>query len=359
MIKPERRQEIKRAVLLALQHWSECTLPLKVKALCKSYSNIRLIPFSVHMRHQGLTYKEVLEYCGTSDSCADYYAQHDKYIIYYNDIDKHNIVDSNRYRWNIAHELGHILLNHHKNNGKTRIFRSNLTNSEYYYLEKEADYFAQLLLVPHVVLYAFKIKSASNIKYLCKISDPASKKRFYEYQLWKKNINGNDSYDKPLFFIYYNFIYKKRCRTCNAHLIQAQRKFCPICGQKHTLEWGDGKMIYPKLETDDNGKLLECPICENEEIINDGEYCHICGTYLINKCDDRNYSEDDNNKPCGHILPNNARYCPYCGHTSIFFNDNLLCSWQEYQKQVNTSPELPFDTDEVLPFNTDEELPFA
>ena len=77
------------------------------------------------------------------------------YIIYYNDIDSHNIINSNRYCWNIAHELGHILLEHHKTNEKTRIFRSSLSNQEYDYFEAEADYFAQLILVPHVVLYAF------------------------------------------------------------------------------------------------------------------------------------------------------------------------------------------------------------
>ena len=158
LISPNRRKEIKYTVLLALQRIPNLSLPLKIKALCKSYPNIRLIPFSTHMKRQNLTYKEMLEYCGTSDSCADYYAKADKYIIYYNDIDKHNLIDSNRYRWNIAHELGHVLLNHHKTNNGTRIFRSSLTNAEYNYLEYEADYFAQLILVPHVVLYAFKIQ---------------------------------------------------------------------------------------------------------------------------------------------------------------------------------------------------------
>lgn len=169
-----------------------------------------------------MTYKEMIDFCGTSDSCADYYADFDKYIIYYNDIDFANVVNSNRYRWNIAHELGHILLDHHKSTDKTRIYRCSLSDKEYDYFEAEADYFAQLILVPHVVLYAFKIQNAGQIKRLCKISNPAAGRRFHAYNNWIKNINRNDPYDKPLFHLYYNYIYKKSCTTCKAHLIQAK-----------------------------------------------------------------------------------------------------------------------------------------
>ncbi len=41
---------------------------------------------------------------GTENKCA--------IVFYYNDIEP-NIVNSNRVRWNLAHELGHIILGHH------------------------------------------------------------------------------------------------------------------------------------------------------------------------------------------------------------------------------------------------------
>ena len=266
------------------------------------------------------------------------------YIIYYNDIDSHNIINSNRYCWNIAHELGHILLEHHKTNEKTRIFRSSLSNQEYDYFEAEADYFAQLILVPHVVLYAFKIKNSSQLKSLCRISAPAANRRFYAYQQWIKNINGNDEYDKPLFHLYYNFIYKKQCNTCNAKILQKNGKYCPICGQK-TLQWGDGKMIYEKLNTYDNGKLKECPIYENEETNIAGSRCQICGTYLVNNCtlDDCEYSTTE--------LPSNARYCPICGSESTFYRNGFLKEWNFKEQISNGFMSVPDGIDDELPFS--------
>lgn len=340
-ISPERRQEIKRIVLSALQQLPNDSLPVKIKAICKAYSNIRLIPYSLHMKRYNLSYEDMKIYCGTSDSCADYSANHDKYIIYYNDIDYHNIINSNRYRWNIAHELGHILLEHHKTNKNTRIYRCSLTHSEYNYLEEEADYFAQLILVPHVVLYVFKIQNERSLKTLCKISGPAANRRFRAYREWLQNINKNDPYDKLLFFHYYNYLFKRKCKVCNVHLIQENGKYCPICGSKNTLQWEDGTMIYPKLETYENGKLIECPICKNEETNIEGNHCQICGNNLVNFCSFNNCA---NFNP----LPSNARYCPVCGSRSTFLDNGFLNEWN-YKEQGFM--DIPDGIDEELPFN--------
>lgn len=126
----------------------------------------------------------MITFVESKDACTDFYANKNLYYIYYNDVDA-SVTTSNRYRWNIAHELGHILLKHHVNNQKTRIFRSSLTDTEYNELEAEADYFAQLILVPHAVLIGFKVDTYRTIRYMCKISDPAAKRRFYEYSIWK------------------------------------------------------------------------------------------------------------------------------------------------------------------------------
>lgn len=270
----------------------------------------------------------MIRFANTMDACTDYYAESDLYIVYYNDIEK-SITLSNRYRWNIAHELGHIILKHQKTHNKTRIFRSELSDSEYDELEDEADYFAQLILVPHVVLYAFNISTEWQLKNFCQISGHAAYHRFRDYKQWAKQINRNDAYDNPLFHYYYNFIYKKHCRTCDAYFIQSNGKYCPICGNK-TLEWGDGKMRYlSRIVLDQNSKAVRCPVCDNEEILPNGNYCHICGTFLVNHCTSTDY--------CGKLATANARYCIHCGAPTTFFNNNLLKAWN--QEKFDTSNE--------------------
>ena len=335
-ISPKRRQYIKSLILSTLEKCSDISLPFKIKALCKTYANIRLIPFSKQMKRRNITYEEMKLFCGTNDSCADYYKDADCYIVYYNDIDRSRIINSNRYRWNIAHELGHILLGHHKSFSKTRIFRSSLSNYEYNHLEAEADYFAQLILVPHVVLYAFNITSASDIKRICQISGPAAARRFYAFKEWAGNINKNDQYDKSLFYLYYNYIYKTNCRTCGAELVLRKGSYCPICGNQ-TLSRGDGDMIYPKLDTyTDTGKLTVCQNCGNEETAIYGDYCQVCGICLVNYCTDNNCSYRRT------ALPSNARFCPECGSPSSFLTNKTLKAWNinEYEQPYETYPNI-------------------
>lgn len=59
----------------------------------------------------------MITFVESKDACTDFYANKNLYYIYYNDVDA-SVTTSNRYRWNIAHELGHILLKHHVNNQK-------------------------------------------------------------------------------------------------------------------------------------------------------------------------------------------------------------------------------------------------
>lgn len=345
-ISTKRRNEIKEIVYKTLVHYNNYFIPIKIKELTRSFNNIRLVQYSKQMKIMSLSYDEMLEFTGTKDACTDYYADINFYIIYYNDVDR-NINTSNRYRWNIAHELGHIMLEHHITYEKTRIFRNELSDSEYDALEEEADYFASLILVPHAALLGFQIKNANYIKVMCKISEPAAKRRYYEFVEWKSHVNAQDEYDNRIFHLYYNFIYKRKCKNCGAGLIQRYGKHCPICGNKNTLEWGEGdSMKYPLLDTYENGKLKACPVCHNEDTDIEGDFCQICGTNLVNKCIYDGCSNTDS-------LPSNARYCPMCGYASSFLNNSLLKVWdyKEYSNNSDGFMNIPDGIDEELPFN--------
>lgn len=335
-ISSNRRAVIKEKVLEVLKNYSEPVLPVKIGSIIRSMSYVKLISYSSQIKKYGITYNELITISETKDAYVVKNNETGRFCIYYNNIDP-SITLSNRVRWNLAHELGHIVLDHHRFYKTNKLYRTILTDSEYAYLEKEADYFAQLILVPHAALIAFNITSYNHIRILCKISGPAAQRRHKDFIRWKQHIDANDKYDNNIFYYYFNFLFKRECKICGASLIQRHGKYCPICGQK-TLQWGDGKMKYPKLEVYETGKLKQCSTCDNEETDIAGDYCQICGNSLVNRC------SNDNCPSCQHndVLPSNARYCPICGNRSTFYNNNMLSDWRQCLEEQILDEGLPF-----------------
>lgn len=342
-ISNNRRKEIKNIVCSALLHSKQASVPVKIGAIIRSYENIKLITYSSQVKKRKITYDELVISAETQDSYVIYSRSKNRYCIYYNDLES-SIIRSNRVRWNLAHELGHVLLKHHElclseklSRNDNDIFPKNIDDATYRTAELEANYFAQLILVPHVVLLSFQVQTEKQLKDVCKISSKAATQRYREFIKWKSHVNSQDEYDNRMFKFYYNFIFKKHCKNCDAGIIQRYGKFCPICGNKNTLEWGDGsQMKYTLLETNENGKLKICPRCNNEETNIEGDFCQICGLNLINKC----LNSDCTNN---NILPSNARYCPICGNKSSLFTDEVLLEWNYKEPFVLYDEDLPFN----------------
>ena len=356
-ISSNRRNEIKNIVYSALLHSAQLSIPVKIGTIIRSYSNIKMITYSSQVRKHGISYEELIISAETKDSYVVYCHSKNKYCIYYNDLDL-NITSCNRVRWNLAHELGHVLLKHHKLCSKEKLLRGgffleNIDDYNYKIAEIEANYFAQLILVPHAALLGFKIMNQKQLKDICQISDKAAKRRYYEFVEWKSHVNAQDEYDNHIFHLYYDFIYKRKCKKCDAGIIQRYGNYCPICGNKKTLEWGDGdQMKYPLLDTYENGKLKECPTCHNEITNIEGDFCQICGNNLVNRCIN---DECSNTSP----LPSNARYCPQCGCQSSFYNSCLLKAWDYKEPSFISDGFMNVPDPEELPFpEIDEELPF-
>lgn len=254
--------------------------------------NIHVFPFDIekiiHENGWGLvTYSELMEKFSSDRSTVirclgskDGYTQLDDagYCIAYNDDDQLG----NRKRFTLMHEIGHIYLKHLEDFEATRLFRGSLSKQENKVLENEANAFARNVLVPTTLFHELKNKSASNISKQFAITPTAAETRllfFYE----DERINRQNGILPRLFAIFSNFYYKKKCSTCGYFTIEKNINYCPICGNK-TLQWGDGKMIYAKIELNEKNKPKKCPICDNEETLVDGNYCQICGTYLLNEC---------------------------------------------------------------------------
>ena len=80
-------------------------------------------------------------------------------------------------------------------------------------------------------------------------------------------------------------------------------------------------MIYnTHLKMDDDGRLLECPRCKNEEFSKGAKFCRICGLPLFNRCTDDS---------CEAVNPANARFCEFCGEATLFNVWHLLRPYDE------------------------------
>lgn len=318
--------------------------PIDILAIFKKIKNCRVVPYSKHMEKYNLNEEEVFEYFGSDEGCTIYDAKKERYLVFYNDLSVYYKIPARR-RWTLAHELGHILLNHLTMTNKAKIFRNNLTDEDYGWIEAEANRFASLLLANPIILYKLNIKSATDLIKICKLSLEAAQYRFNDYLKWVKN-NHSNRYDLMIVGQFHDFIYRKHCLKCGHDFVSENAKYCPICGNKKLL-WGDGNMKYDGFELDENGRALTCPNCENIQMEIDGVYCKICGTYLINKCTNENGIWEENDygdmvqtkQKCGLTASGNARYCEYCGEPTTFYKQGLLKDWQEVKPEIEKALE--------------------
>ena len=285
-----------------------------------------LVPYSDIMKQFNCSIDLVIKKLKSDEGRTVYYDG--IYTIAYNDVTK----SPGRILFTLAHELGHICLNHMIDFSITEMPKSsnehNMQRYQYKLLEREANAFARNILVPIPLYYYLKTKDAYSLQIHFGISYDAAIARIdlvtKDYQCSKK-LGLYNRFMK----IYSAFMDKKKCNNCEAGIIQHQGDYCPICGSKNTLQWGDGdKMKYPLLESHENGKVKECPICHNEETDIDGVYCQICSQKLINMCTNNSCDNYDR-------LPTNARFCPKCGGESTFLKSKILYTW---------------DYDETMPF---------
>ena len=128
------------------------SLPISVKKISNNLPfKILFNTYSHLMKQHGFSYAEV---CGAYKSEDGAVIQNgDEYCILYNDIDR----SSQRIRFTLAHELGHIILGHLQFDAC--LYR--LSDCQYDVLEKEANQFASQLLSPEPLIYDILKKSHS------------------------------------------------------------------------------------------------------------------------------------------------------------------------------------------------------
>lgn len=90
-----------------------------------------------------------------------------KYIIFV-----HISGNQGRDRWSVAHELGHIVLGHYELYRVDTVLYDRLTDRERYILDREADVFAEELLMPVEWVVKYRQKE-SDLRGLFKVSKEA------------------------------------------------------------------------------------------------------------------------------------------------------------------------------------------
>jgi len=321
-----------------------------------------LMTYSEIAEDTGLSIEMVVKGCQSEDGYI--IRDNDNYCIAYND----TITTPGRIRFTLMHEIGHIYLNHLVDFNETMLKRSRLTRSKYEILEREAHAFARNSLAPAILTNVIIARNPADVKYSLMshfgITYSAAKTRL-EFLRW--DLKWASKYLTFYYSKFNDFLHKLaygyHCFRCRFSFKSENAKFCPICGNGLLSKtWSDSRVIYDGYELDENGRALTCPRCGNEELDYEGDYCKICGVYLVNKCTNViYYSNGDIQWECGTIAEGNARYCVNCGHQTSYFQQGLLKPWNEARVtsyKVNNESDNPFKpANEVAA--SKEEHPFA
>lgn len=68
-----------------------------------------------------------------------------------------------------------------------------------------------------------------------------------------------------------------------------------------------------------NSNIITCPKCGFTDHIEGSHYCQSCGIELLNFCTNELCEVNELPSPEDQSIPHNAKYCPYCGSKSTFY----------------------------------------
>jgi Zn-dependent peptidase ImmA (M78 family) len=193
----------------------------------------------------------------------------------------------------LAHELGHIMLQHHHEYDV-----DNLTDREYWTLDREADIFAACLLMPEKLLIKevrlpFQVGEIGRLKNVFGVSWEAMINRLDELGIASK------AYTETMF---------------EQHEVKKSAKI-PVnyCTSRRDFWRGVpmvDSLIFPDI--DEKRRYLYCPSCGNNDFSPPALHCKLCGEPLYNYC-----SNARERSICGEANAPDALFCEYCGSITV------------------------------------------
>lgn len=368
-----RKEFIRQTAYNILKKMEIKIFPFSIYDLINQFNEVKLFSFSKitpiirDISNKKITTNTFPDFIG-SDEAITYQKENSNYITIYNDDISQKTPQ--RIRFTLAHELGHVILGHFKNDN-CYLGRNSISDDEHSEMESEADFFATELLAPKTIIspdwsindislnFDISKTASSNIYDFIKRNPWIYKSTFFPRFTFCPN-NFNICNVSPFLSVSsYHYYYCKKCLS----IIKSNELVnnCIICGgalveKKNIFRFREMKgreiMNYSGISVDMNGIANVCPRCGNENTQH-YKYCEICGAMLINQCtgsinpycnpeDFENLQFSCEN---GQHLSGQARYCPFCGSVSTFYIQRLLNDYTEEKSNIeNNGPFQTFPT---------------
>ncbi len=315
------------------------TYPVSPRQILRHYG-IRCLSYRQFCQMTGRTVEECFSLFGRDASSV---RRGDRYLILYNE----ERTDHLRFRFTVAHELGHIFLGHHEEAGTTGPISAGSTL--YGVMEREADCFARNLLCPApavkelfrtygytkavplpgekrtewkrgVVLApipAERLSDAGLVERAFLLTSSAARVRL---TLLEEDMRRTDSAFTDPVLSGIKHTVASRCRMCLEPKIPGARA-CYACGEKRFGFLASDKNTLPPPGAGIR-RMTVCPGCGMADHDPEANYCTRCGLSLTNECEGTDKAAPG--RRGRHPNPPFARYCLVCGKPTAYLKQNLL-----------------------------------
>lgn len=147
----------------------------------------------------------------------------DECLMLYNSIYYNDEMAISRIKFSLAHEIGHIVLNHGEYMNPLK--------------ETEANCFASNMLAPRMAIHYAKCKNQNDVVKIFHISQEAAQYSFDDYRRWYRQIviHKMSTFDKAMYNHFYNsnakcFVYNvTRCAYCDSEIFNSPEILCSDC----------------------------------------------------------------------------------------------------------------------------------
>lgn len=317
-----------RTAVEVLKDYAIPQAPINLDLIFKGMNReLAVKTYGQFMKESGLSLKQVIAFFDSELGTCCYDSKSGRYVIYYNASKSDAFV-----RFTLAHELGHIFLEHHIKAGTDILSRSFIPDAQYEEYEKEANAFARNLLSPAPLAWEVIDEGQSknqtyDIEFAFDITGSAAGVRV---NMIRRDLRDySPEMKKSIKKI--KIRYHKHCNKCHSW-IPKESNFCMFCGNSKLSKSLWYKSFPKEIRTDKNGFFGQCPTCGNADLDINSRYCIICATPLKNLCNGHPKSGRSHKR---HPNRSFALYCEECGAPTYYNEHNIKIRQEENQVIYN------------------------